>query len=193
VAPPKDNLPVLAFNTRAAWERWVDKNHATSPGVWLKLAKKGTGIASVTRDEALEVALCYGWIDGQGSSIDESYWLQRFTPRTARSKWSQKNRTAVMKLIESGAMQPAGLAAIEAAKADGRWEAAYASPANITVPDDLKAVLKRNKAASKNFDALNSRNRYAILYRIQDAKRPETRERRIEKYVDMLDKGETIY
>ena len=171
----------------------MDANHAKSPGVWLKLAKKGSGIASVTRDDALEVALCYGWIDGQGSSIDESYWLQRFTPRTVRSKWSQKNRTAVLQLIESGAMQPAGLAAIKAAQADGRWEAAYASPANITVPDDLKAALKHNKTASRNFDALNARNRYAILYRIQDAKRAETRERRIEKYVTMLANGETIY
>jgi uncharacterized protein YdeI (YjbR/CyaY-like superfamily) len=189
----KDGLPVIAFEDRAGWTEWLEANHATSPGMWLKLAKKDSGITSVSRADALEVALCYGWIDGQGASIDEKYWLQRFTPRTPRSKWSQKNRDAVLALIESGAMQPAGLAAIKAAQADGRWDAAYASPANATVPDDLQAALAKNKKAQKSFDTLDGRNRYAVLFRIHDAKRPETRARRIEKFVTMLANGETIY
>lgn len=190
---PKDDLPILSFRDRGAWEVWLASNHSSARGVWIKLAKKGSGVPSVSREELLEVGLCYGWIDGQGSSLDESYWLQRYTPRTARSKWSQKNRTAAILLIESGAMHPAGLAAVEAAQADGRWDAAYASPSRITVPDDLREALERNEPARKAFEALDARNRYAILFRIQDAKRSETRARRINKFVDMLAAGGKIY
>lgn len=189
----KKDLPIVAFSDRDAWARWLEENHALSRGVWLKLAKKGSGIASVSAPEALEVALCYGWIDGQGASLDDTYWLLRYTPRTARSKWSQKNREAALRLIESGTMRPAGLAEVRSAQADGRWEAAYASPRNMTVPDDLQAALDADPDATKRFQDLDSRNRYAILYRIDDAKRPETRRRRIEKYVAMLNAGETIY
>lgn len=186
-------LLVVEFADRDAWARWLEETHASSHGVWLKLAKKGSGIASVSAPEALEVALCYGWIDGQGASLDDTHWLLRYTPRTPRSKWSQKNREAALRLIESGAMRPAGLAQVEAARADGRWDAAYASPRNITVPDDLRAALDADPHAAKRFEALDSRNRYGILYRIHDAKRPDTRRRRIEKYVAMLSAGETIY
>lgn len=188
----KRNLPIVEFSGRAEWARWLEENHASSAGVWLKLAKKGSGVASVSAPEALEVALCYGWIDGQGASLDHVYWLLRYTPRTRRSKWSQKNREAALRLIASGEMRPAGLAEVRAAQADGRWEAAYASPKNMTVPEDLESVLNANPDARKRFQDLNSRSRYAILYRIHDAKKPETRRRRIEKYVAMLIAGETI-
>lgn len=184
-------LPIVAFSERDAWARWLEENHASSRGVWLKLAKKGSGIVSVSAPEALEVALCYGWIDGQGASLDDTHWLLRYTPRTPRSKWSQKNREAALRLIESGAMRPAGMAEVRAAQADGRWEAAYASPRNMSVPDDLQAALDGNPDAGQRFKELDSRNRYAILYRIHDAKRPETRRRRIEKYVAMLLAGES--
>lgn len=187
------NLPIVEFSHRAEWARWLEENHASSAGVWLKLAKKGAGVASVSAPEALEVALCYGWIDGQGASLDDVYWLLRYTPRTRRSKWSQKNREAALRLIASGDMRPAGLAEVRAAQADGRWEAAYASPKNMTVPEDLESALDANPDARKRFQELDSRNRYAILYRIHDAKKPETRRRRIEKYVAMLIAGETIY
>lgn len=177
----------------AEWEAWLEAHHATESEVWLRLAKKGTGVKTVTREEALEVALYYGWIDGQSRTQDEVYWLQRFTPRTKRSKWSQINCELAESLIRAGRMKPAGLAAVEAAKADGRWDAAYASPSRATVPEDLEAALKRNPSAESAFRALDSRNRYAILYRIQDAKKPETRARRIEKFVEMLARGERIY
>lgn len=186
------SLPIVEFPGRAEWARWLEENHASSAGVWLKLAKKGSGVASVSAPEALEVALCYGWIDGQAASLDDVYWLLRYTPRTRRSKWSQKNREAALRLIASGEMRPAGLAEVRAAQADGRWEAAYASPKNMTVPEDLESVLNANPDARKRFQDLNSRSRYAILYRIHDAKKPETRRRRIEKYVAMLIAGETI-
>lgn len=189
----KKDLPTVAFSDRDAWARWLEENHTSSRGVWLKLAKKGSGVASVTAPEALEVALCYGWIDGQGASLDDTHWLLRYTPRKPRSKWSQKNREAALRLIESGAMRPAGLAEVRTAQADGRWDAAYASPRNMTVPDDLRAALDARPDAAKRFEQLDSRNRYAILYRIHDAKRPETRSRRIEKYVAMLLAGESPY
>ena len=189
----KDDLPVVRCADRAAWEQWLEENHRASAGAWLELAKKGSGLASVSQADALEVALCFGWIDGQGAPLDEARWLQRYTPRTARSKWSLKNRDAALRLIASGAMRPAGLAAVRAAQADGRWAAAYASPRNITVPADLEAALNASPLAQARFAGLDSANRYAILYRIGDAKKPETRQRRIEKYVAMLAKGETIY
>jgi uncharacterized protein YdeI (YjbR/CyaY-like superfamily) len=185
--------PVKAFRTRAAWEKWLAGHHGDEAGVWMKFAKKGTGVTTVTYAEALEVALCYGWIDAQARSFDETYYLQRFLPRRKRSKWSKINRDSATRLIEAGAMKPPGLAEVERAKADGRWDAAYDSPASATVPDDLERALTRNKKAREFFATLSGQNRYAILHRIQDAKRPETRARRIAQFVDMLARGETIH
>ncbi len=189
----EDGLPVLSFASADEWAAWLHGEHASSPGVWLRIAKKGSGIESVSYREALEAALCYGWIDGQKASLDDAHWLQRFTPRTRRSKWSKINRRKAEELIAAGRMQPAGLRDVEAAKADGRWEAAYDSPGTATVPDDLRRVLKENERARRFFETLDRTNRYAILYRIQDAKRPETRARRIETLVAMLERGEKPY
>ncbi|MCI0432730.1 MAG: YdeI/OmpD-associated family protein [Gemmatimonadetes bacterium] len=175
------------------WEAWLAKHHASESEAWLRLARKGSRAVTVSRAEALEVALCYGWIDGQARSQDEKYWLQRFTPRTRRSKWSKINCEAADALIREGKMQPAGLAAVEAAKADGRWAAAYAPPSTIEVPPDLREALEQNPRAGAFFRELDAQNRYAILYRIHDAKKPETRARRIEKFVAMLARGETIH
>src|SRR5690606_8128329 len=184
---------VIECASAAEWEAWLEQHHASEPEVWLRLAKKGDGARTVSRAEALEVALCYGWIDGLARTQDERYWLQRFTPRTRRSKWSKINCEAAEALIRAGRMKPAGLAAVEAAKADGRWAAAYAPPSEIEVPADLAAALAENPRAAAFFRELDSRNRYSILYRIQDAKKPETRARRIEKFVAMLARGETIH
>ena len=156
----------------------------------MKFAKKGTGVTTVSYAEALEVALCYGWIDAQVKRFDETYYLQRFTPRRARSKWSKLNREAATRLIAAGVMQPPGLAEVERAKADGRWDAAYDSPSTATVPDDLERALRRNKTAREFFATLSASNRYTILYGIQDAKRPETRARRIAQFVEMLARRE---
>jgi uncharacterized protein YdeI (YjbR/CyaY-like superfamily) len=183
-------LPVLAFPTSQAWEQWLTAEHASSPGIWLKFAKKASGVASVTHDEALDVAICFGWIDGQTARFDERYFLQHFTPRRKRSKWSQVNRDKALRLIGGGRMAPAGLDEVQRAQADGRWDAAYAPPSQITVPDDLQQALDRDAAARRFFGQLDSQNRYAILYRVHDAKRPETRARRIEKFVAMLAAGE---
>jgi uncharacterized protein YdeI (YjbR/CyaY-like superfamily) len=185
--------PVLPFSSKDAFEAWLEEHHADSDGVWIKIAKKGTGIPSVNRAEALDVALCFGWIDGQAKPIDETHYLQKFTPRRERSKWSKINVGKVAELIESGAMRPAGLAEIERAKADGRWDAAYDSPRTSTVPLDLQAELDKDPEVKAFFEGLNSTNRFAILYRLQDAKKPETRARRLEKFVAMLKRGETIY
>lgn len=189
----KNDDPVLLFASRKAWEAWLAEQHAAADGLWLKLAKKGSGIDSVTRAEALEVALTYGWIDGQARTIDDRYWLQRFTPRRARSMWSKINREAATRLIERGEMKPAGLREVERAKADGRWDAAYEAQSTATVPEDLQRELDANDKAREFFSTLDSRNRYAILHRMQDAKKPETRTRRIEKYVAMLREGKKIY
>ena len=189
----KDSLPILAFASAADWEAWLAAQPMTSPGLWLKLAKKESGIASVSQAEAVESALCYGWIDGQGQSLDAWYWLARFTPRKARSKWSEKNRTKALALIKQGRMRPSGLAEVERAKADGRWDAAYPSPSKATVPDDLQRALDRSPKARRMFDALDGANRYAILHRLHDAKKPETRTERIKTYVAMLARGETIH
>ncbi|MFL5234834.1 MAG: YdeI/OmpD-associated family protein [Microvirga sp.] len=197
LAPPAGNVgrddPILLFEDQAGWEAWLAANHEGATGVWLKFAKKGTGVTTVNYAEALEVALCFGWIDGQTSRLDETYYLQRFTPRTKRSKWSKINCGHVERLTEEGRMRPAGLAAVEAARADGRWDAAYDSPRTAAVPDDLQAELDRNARAAAFFATLSSSNRYAILYQIQDAKRPETRARRIAKYIGMLERGETVH
>jgi uncharacterized protein YdeI (YjbR/CyaY-like superfamily) len=162
-------------------------------GCGLKFAKKNSGIESISHAEALDVALCYGWIDGQAAKFDDNYWLQRFTPRRPRSKWSKINREKVKQLMEKGEMKPAGLQEVERARADGRWDAAYEAQSKATVPDDLQRELEKNDLAREFFATLDSRNRYAILYRIQDAKKPETRARRIEKYVAMLGDHKTIY
>jgi len=188
-----DDLPALAFASRQAWQDWLAEHHQTSPGLWLKIAKKGAGTSTVSYAEALDAALCFGWIDGQKDKLDDEYWLQRFTPRRARGKWSKINREKAERLIADGRMQPAGLREVEAARADGRWQAAYEGQAAATVPSDLARELDRNPAAREFFATLTGVNRYAILYRIQDAKRPETRARRIAKFVEMLAERKTIY
>jgi uncharacterized protein YdeI (YjbR/CyaY-like superfamily) len=187
------DLPIIPFASREAWAAWLEGQHATSGGLWLKFAKKGSGLDTVTYAEAVEVALCYGWIDGQVRKFDQDYYLQRFTPRRARSKWSKINRQKATELIERGEMKPAGLREVERARADGRWDAAYDAPSTAQVPDDLLRELEKNQPAREFFETLDGRNRYAILYQIQDAKRPETRARRIEKYVAMLSEGKKIY
>lgn len=189
----KSDYPVLTFESREAFEQWLAENHRTVDGIWLKFARKNSGIPSVNYEEAVLAALCYGWIDGQAKSLDETHHLQKFTPRRARSKWSKINCGRAERLIAEGKMQPAGLAEIERAKADGRWDAAYSSPSSMEVPDDLRAALDQNEAARAFFEKLNSANRYAILYQIHDAKRPETRARRIEKFVQMLAEGKKLY
>src|SRR5258706_642036 len=185
----KRDLPVIAFKSQEAGYAWLTSQPAQSIGLWLKLAKKSCGIASVSKVEAIDTALCHGWIDGQLDSFDDNYWLVRFTPRQSTSKWSEKNRTRALQLVELRRMQPAGLNEIERAKEDGRWDAAYASQSTAEVPDDLRAALAENKKAKNFFETLDSTNRYAILYRIHDAKKRETRTARIEKYVAMLIEG----
>ncbi|WP_438503362.1 YdeI/OmpD-associated family protein [Corallococcus aberystwythensis] len=189
----KQELPVVPFASEKAWEKWLEKHHTDAPGVWVKLAKLESGIPSVTYAQALEVALCYGWIDGQKDSFDAEYWLQRFTPRKPRSKWSKINCGKVEALVAAGRMKPAGLREVEAARADGRWEAAYAGSKTIEVPADLTAALEKNPKAKAFFATLKSANRYAILFRLHDAKKPETRVRRLEKFVAMLEAGETLH
>jgi uncharacterized protein YdeI (YjbR/CyaY-like superfamily) len=187
------DLPVEEFASANAWARWLARNHATSPGLWLKIAKKGTGTTTVDITDAIEIALCYGWIDGLRHKHDDVYFRQRFTPRKPRSRWSQINRDRAEALIAAGRMQPAGQAEVDAAKADGRWDAAYAGSRTMEVPDDLTRALRRNTKARRAFEALDSRNRFAILYRIHDAKRAETRARRIEQFVTMLEEGRTLH
>jgi uncharacterized protein YdeI (YjbR/CyaY-like superfamily) len=193
VSATTNDLPVRRFVSQAAWEKWLAANHERSPGVWIELAKKDSGLRSVTFAEALEAALCYGWIDSQSQSVDEKRYRQRFTPRRARSKWSKINRATVERLRAEGRLAPAGIREVEAAKRDGRWEAAYASPSAMTVPPDLEDRLERSPRARRAFEQLDSRNRYAILYRLHDAKRPDTRQRRLEQFVTMLEAGRTIH
>ncbi|WP_075008944.1 YdeI/OmpD-associated family protein [Stigmatella aurantiaca] len=190
---PAGELPVMAFAHPRAWTAWLDAHHASSKGVWLKLAKKGSGVASVTYAEALEVALAWGWIDGQRKGHDKAAFLQKFTPRGPRSIWSKINREKVLALIEAGAMKPAGLAAVERAKQDGRWEAAYDSPSRAVVPEDFLTALNANPKAQAFFQTLNAANRYAILFRLQTAKKAETRARRIALFVEMLARHEKLH
>jgi uncharacterized protein YdeI (YjbR/CyaY-like superfamily) len=171
---------------------WLAKNHDKSAGLWLKLAKKATGIPTVTYAEALDVALCYGWIDGQKGSFDEKYFLQKFTPCRPKSIWSKINVGHVERLIASGEMKPSGLKAVEAAKHDGRWDAAYASQKNVSVPEDFQLALNNNKKAKAFFEKLTGSRRYAFLFRITAAKKAETREKRIRQFVEMLERGETL-
>ncbi|WP_374971320.1 YdeI family protein [Terrabacter sp. BE26] len=189
-----DELPALTVADAAAWHAWLHEHHADDPGVWLILAKKGAAApTSLSYDEALEEALCHGWIDGQVRGGDEHSYRQRFTPRTPRSGWSKRNVAIAERLTAEGRMQASGLAAVERAKADGRWDAAYAGPASIEVPADLAAALDSDPAARTMFENLDGRNRYAVLYRVETAKRAQTRRRRIEQFVAMLGRGETIH
>jgi len=193
---PAGNDATLEFPDRAAWERWLADRHASSGGVWLKIAKKASEATTVTHAEALEEAIRYGWIDAQKGVEDESsrdFWLQRFCPRGPRSKWSQVNCRKATELIEQGRMTSAGLDQVEAAKHDGRWDAAYAPQSTMTVPEDFQSALEANPKANEFFATLKSSERYSFLYRIHDAKRPETRARRISDYVAMLADHKTIH
>jgi uncharacterized protein YdeI (YjbR/CyaY-like superfamily) len=188
-----EELPIHLFAGPKELEAWLSKNHEASDGVWLKIAKKGAPEPSVAYAEALELALCFGWIDSQKRGFDETHFLQRFTPRRPRGRWSKINREKAEALIEAGKMRSTGLAEVEAAKADGRWEAAYDGQRTAKVPPDLQRELDANQAAAEFFASLDGANRYAIVYRLDEAKKPETRERRLKKFVAMLERGEKIH
>jgi uncharacterized protein YdeI (YjbR/CyaY-like superfamily) len=188
-----DPLPVLCFESTDAWDAWLAAHHAGSPGLWLKIAKKGAAGRTISYSDALDVALCHGWIDGQKGRHDDEYWLQRFTPRKPGSKWSKINTERVAALTASGRMRPAGLREVERAQADGRWEQAYESQSRVTVPEDLARALAANERARAFFATLDSANRYAILYRIGTAKKPETRAKRIDTFVTMLSEHKKIH
>jgi uncharacterized protein YdeI (YjbR/CyaY-like superfamily) len=190
---PGADLPIMSFPSAADWRAWLDAQHGAAPGVWLKIAKKDAGFASVGYGDALSVALCYGWIDGQKKPFDDAWWLQRFGPRKPGSRWSKINRQKAQELIDGGLMRPAGRREVDAARADGRWDAAYDGSRTATVPDDLAAALAGNEAAAAFFATLDARNRYAVLYRVEQAKRPETRARRIDTFVTMLANGEKLH
>jgi uncharacterized protein YdeI (YjbR/CyaY-like superfamily) len=187
------DLPVLAFKSDTQWLAWLAKNHAKSKGLWVRLARKGVGAASLTYDQAVLSALCYGWIDGQKAGGDAEAWLQKFTPRGPRSIWSKLNRDRVAKLKAEGRMRPAGEAAVARAREKGQWDAAYDSPKSSAIPPDFQAELDKSKAAAAFFAALNGANRYAILWRIQTAKRPETRALRIKTFIAMLKRKEKLH
>lgn len=191
--PGMTALDILLFSTQNDWETWMADNHGTAADAWLRIAKKGSDVRSVSYAEALEVALCYGWIDAQKKRESEHAWLQRFTPRRAKSIWSKINREKTAALIKAGGMKPAGLEQVEMAKKDGRWDAAYDSPRGAEVPEDLQAALNRNTRARAFFATLDRANRYAVLFRIQTAKKAETRERRIRDYVEMLARHEKLH
>jgi uncharacterized protein YdeI (YjbR/CyaY-like superfamily) len=187
------DLPILLFTAPSDLEAWLEENHSASDGAWLKIAKKGAPVPSVTYGEALELALCFGWIDSQKRGHDEQHFLQRFTPRRPRGRWSKINREKAEILIAAGRMRPTGLAEVDAAKADGRWEAAYEGQRTAEVPADLQRELDANTAAREFFAGLDSANRYAVIYRLNDAKKPETRERRLRKFLAMFERGEKIH
>jgi len=189
----RDSLPVLLFESAADWDAWLAANHGDSPGLWLKMAKKGSGAQSVSYSDAVDAALCYGWIDGQKGRLDDGYWLQRFTPRKPGGRWSKINTERAAALIETGRMRPAGLREVELARADGRWDAAYEPQSRIAVPDDLAEALAANERAREFFATLNGVNRYAILYRVTSAKRPQTRAKRIATFVAMLSEHKKLY
>jgi len=188
-----DDLEIMLFASQQDWETWLEENHTVSPGVRLKLAKKDTGVVSISYAEALETALCFGWIDSRKDKFDEAFWLQRFTPRRARSPWSAINRGKAEELLKQGKVRPAGLIEIEKARQDGRWEAAYQSQRSADVPDDLRQALDENPTAREFFETLKGANRYAILYRLQSAKKPETRQKRLEEFIKMLAEGRKLY
>lgn len=185
--------PVLTFSKPGQWEQWLAKNHEQTEGVWIRFFKKGSATQGITYAQALDEALCYGWIDGQAKKYDEQSWIQKFTPRRQGSVWSKRNIEHVERLTKAGKMKPAGLKQIEAARADGRWKKAYDSPANMATPADLLKALEKNKKAKAFFESLNKTNKYAINWRLQTAKKPETREKRMEKILDMLTKGEKFH
>jgi len=186
-------LPVQHFGSQDDWARWLTEHHASTPGLWLQLAKKDSGEVSVSYQEALEVALCFGWIDGTKEALDDRFWLQKFTRRSIRSIWSKVNRDKALALIEAGMMAPAGLAEVERARTDGRWEAAYDSASKATVPEDFQSALDANPQAQSFFATLDRQNRYAILFRIQTVKKPETRAKKIVQFVQMLERHEKIH
>ena len=186
-------LPILPFASKKKWADWLAKQYDKTTGIWIKIAKKDSGIPSLTYEEALDVALCYGWIDGQKKGLDDQYWLQKFTPRGPKSIWSKINTEKAERLIASSEMRPAGLKAIEAAKNDGRWEAAYASQKNISIPEDFQAALEKNKKAKAFFSTLKSAERYSFLFRLHNIKKPEMRANRIQKFIEMLERGEKIH
>jgi uncharacterized protein YdeI (YjbR/CyaY-like superfamily) len=188
----RTDLPTLELEDQEAWADWLEANHATSAGVWLKIAKKAAKTPTVTYAEALEGSLCYGWIDGRRVAYDGDFFLQRFTPRRPKSRWSQINRDKAIKLTAESRMKPAGVAQVQAARDDGRWHAAYEPQSNFTIPEDFQAELDANPDAKAFFDALNNQNRFALCYRIKDAKRPETRARRIAQYVEMLNERRAL-
>ncbi len=183
------DLPVLAFPDQAALEEWLEAEHATAPGLYVKIAKKASGLPSINWEQMVEVLLCFGWIDGRANRLDDRFYLQRVTPRRAKSVWSQKNVTTVERLIAEGRMRPAGLAAVEAARADGRWDRAYAGPATVTVPDDLAAALAATPAARDAFEGMGGTDRYAVLWRVHTAASPATRAKRIAALVERLAEG----
>jgi uncharacterized protein YdeI (YjbR/CyaY-like superfamily) len=193
MAKTRRDLPVMAFKSQEAWHDWLITQPSDSRGLWLKLAKKSSGIVSISKPEAVDTALCHGWIDGQLDSFDDKYSLIRFTPRQSSSKWSERNRTRALELVETGRMLPAGAKEIERAQKDGRWAAAYAPQSTADVPDDLRAALTKNAKARRFFETLDRANRYSILYRIHHAKKPETRAAHVRKFVAMLAAGETIH
>ncbi len=186
-------LPIIPFPTVDAFEAWLAKNHETSKGIWLQIFKKNSGIPTVSYAEAVQVSLCYGWIDSQLKSIDEKSYKQKFTPRGSKSIWSKINTEHVKRLTKLGKMKPSGIAAVEAAKADGRWDNAYSSPTSMTLPEAFLQALEKNKKAKVMFESLNKTNKYAIGFRLQTAKKPETVERRIQQFIVMLEKGEKLY
>jgi uncharacterized protein YdeI (YjbR/CyaY-like superfamily) len=188
-----NDLPILPFASVALWEQWLSEHHVRFDGVWLKMAKKASGIASVTHDEALDVALCYGWIDGQRKPADSEFFLQKFTPRRPKSLWSKRNIAKVAELTAARRMQPSGLAEVEAAKQDGRWAAAYDSPKNMVVPEDFLRALRENQQALAFFNTLSKANVHAIAWRLQTAKQPETRQRRFAALLAMLERGERLH
>jgi uncharacterized protein YdeI (YjbR/CyaY-like superfamily) len=187
------DLPELLVTDAAAWRAWLSEHHADAPGVWLVLHKKGGDVTTLTYDQALDDALCFGWIDGQVSRRDEGSFRQRFTPRVKRSPWSQRNRDNIARLTADGSMHPAGIAAVEAAQADGRWDRAYARQSEAVVPDDLAEAIAANPQAQATFDSLNAINRFALIYRLGAVKRADTRERKIVQFVEMLERGDTIH
>ena len=188
-----NELPILPFASVALWEQWLSEHHTRCAGVWLKIAKKASGIASVTYDEALDVALCYGWIDGQRKTADSEFFLQKFTPRRPKSLWSKRNIAKVVELTAAKRMQPSGLAEVEAARRDGRWAAAYDSPKDIVVPEDFLAALRENQQALAFFNTLSKANVFAIAWRLQTARQPETRQRRFAALLAMLEREEKLH
>ncbi len=188
-----ESMPTFSFKTQKTFREWLEENYNSSSGVWLRLYKKDSGIGSITHDEALEEALCFGWIDGQANRFDDKSWIQKFTPRRSKSIWSKKNAERAEQLSNLGKMKPAGLKEIDVAKADGRWEKAYDSPANMKIPEDFMKQLSKDKKAFKFFQTLNRTNLYSIAWRLQTAKKPETREKRMIQIIEMLSKGEKFH